>query len=216
MSNLVKSETHVPAIPGDPYAAYGATVGTDTPFLKFVKGQFKFGVDDEVLPLGTRLVPHMAELKAGYIKWRDGVPEAEVMVRIAEAEPIPQREGLGDDNRNDWETDSNGAPQDPWQECNTLPMKDPETGQEFVFTTGSRGGIGAIGKLASGYGRARHKQADKLPVIQIGSDSYRHKTYGDVSYPTFKIVEWRSEGALIAGEENGAKVDAELDDEIPF
>ena len=95
-------------------------------------------------------------------------------------------------------------------------MKDPETGQEFIFSTGSRGGIGAIGKLSSGYGRQRHKQADKLPVIEIGSDSYRHKTYGDVSYPTFRIVEWRSEDALIAGEANGTSIDAELDDTVPF
>ena len=55
------------------------------------------------------------------------------MVRIAEGKPIPQREGLGDDDRNDWETDSNGTPQDPWQVCNTLPMKDPETGQDFFY-----------------------------------------------------------------------------------
>ncbi len=215
MQELAKTETQLPATQGDPYAAYGAAVGTDTPFLKFVKGQFKYGVDDEVLPLGTRLVSHMAELKAGYIKWKDGVPETETMVRIADGKPIPQREDLGDDDRNDWETDPNGTPQDPWQICNTLPMKDPETGQEFIFTTGSRGGIGAIGKLASGYGRARYKQADKLPVIEIGADSYRHKTYGDVSYPTFKIVEWRSEAGLIAGEAN-TSLDAELDDSVPF
>ena len=80
MNNLVKAETHVPATQGDPYAAYGATVGTDTPFLKFVKGQFKYGADDEVLPLGTQLVPNMGELKSGFIKWKDGAPEAEVMV----------------------------------------------------------------------------------------------------------------------------------------
>ncbi len=214
MNELAKPENQVPATQGDPYTAYGRTVGTDTPFLKCVKGQFKFGVDDEVLPLGTRLVPHMAELKAGFIKWKDGAPEDEVMVRIAEGKPIPQREDLGDDDRNAWETDPNGTPLDPWQEINTLPMKDPETGQEFVFTTGSRGGIGAIGKLSTAYGRQRHKQADKLPVIEIGSDSYRHKTYGDVSYPTFNIVTWVTEDTLIAGETNGA--DAELDDTVPF
>ena len=158
----------------------------------------------------------MTELKAGYIKWKDGAPETETMVRIADGKPIPQREDLGDDDRNAWETDPNGTPLDPWQTVNTLPMKNPETGQEFVFTTGSRGGIGAIGKLSTSYGRQRHKQVDKLPIIEINSDSYRHKTYGDVSFPTFKIVGWETEGALIAGETNNAKVDAGLDDEIPF
>ncbi len=216
MQELAKTETQVPATQVDPYAAYGRAVGADTPFLKFVKGQFKFGVDDEVLPLGTKLVPHMAELKAGYIKWKDGTPEEETMVRIADGKPIPQREDLGDDDRDTWETDPNGTPQDPWQVCNVLPMKDPETGQEFVFTTGSRGGIGAVGKLSTAYGRQRHKLADKLPVIEIGADSYRHKTYGDVSYPTFQIVGWRSEAELMAGETTGVDLDAALDDVVPF
>ena len=158
----------------------------------------------------------MAELKAGYIKWKDGAPETETTVLIADGKPIPQREDLGDDDRNEWETDPNGTPQDPWQVINTLPMKDPETGQDFVFTTGSRGGIGAIGKLSKKYGPERHRQAGKLPVIEIGSGSYHHNTYGDVKYPTFKIVGWKTESELVAGEASDTKVDADLDDEIPY
>ena len=207
---------HVPGAPGgeDPFASYGYAVETGTPFLKFIKGVYQFGTDNEVLPLGTRLVPNMAELKAGFIKWKDGVPEDETMVRIGNGKPIPQREDLGDDDRDAWETDPNGTPQDPWQVCNTLPMKDPETGQEHIFTTGSRGGIGAVGKLCVAY--ARQRQKGKLPIIEIGCDSYRHKTYGDVSYPTFKIVGWQSETKLIAGEKGGDDLDEVLDDEVPF
>ena len=47
MNEVVKTENQVPASQTDPYAAYGRAVGTDTPFLKFVKSQFKYGVDDE-------------------------------------------------------------------------------------------------------------------------------------------------------------------------
>ena len=217
MEELAKDETQVPATQGDPYVAYGRAVGTDTPFLKFVKGQYKYGVDDEVLPLGTRLVPHMAELKAGFIKWKDGTPDAEVMVRIAEGKPIPQREDLGDNDRNAWETDPNGTPQDPWQEINTLPMKDPETGQEFIFTTGSRGGIDAIGKLSTKYGRQRHKQTGKLPVIETGSDSYVHRKRSiDIGVPTLDIVAWEAEAGLIAGEKGGDDLDEVLDHIVPF
>ena len=53
MNDLVKSENQLPATQGDPYLAYGRAVGTDTPFLKFVKGQFQFGVDDELSAHGT-------------------------------------------------------------------------------------------------------------------------------------------------------------------
>ncbi len=41
------------------------------PFLKYNKGEFLYGVDAEVLPLGTRLVPDMANLAVGQIKWSD-------------------------------------------------------------------------------------------------------------------------------------------------
>ena len=206
---------HVPGAPGaeDPFAAYGYAVETGTPFLKFIKGLYQFGTDNEELPIGTRLVPHMDELKAGFIKWKDGVPETETMVRVGDGKPIPRREDLGDDDRNAWETDPNGTPQDPWQAVNTLPMKDPETGQEHIFTTGSRGGIGAVGKLCIAY--ARQRQRGKLPIIEIDSDSYRHRTYGDVSYPTFKIVGWQSEAKLIAGEKGGDDLDEVLS-EVPF
>ncbi len=212
MNEITKRKSQLPTTPtdDDPYSAYGRAVASDTPFLKFIKGEFRYGVDDEVLPIETRLVPNMADLKAGYLKWKNGQPADEVMVRIAEGKPIPQREDLGDEDQSAWETDPNGTSLDPWQEVNTLPMKDPKTEQEFVFTTGSRGGIGAIGKLSIAYGRQRHKQGDKLPIIKIGSDSYRHKTYGEVPFPTFKIVGWQGEAELIAG--NVEK----LDDDIPF
>ena len=212
MTELTKTEPQLPTPADDPYAVYARSVASDTPFLKFVKGEFQYGADGEVLPLGTRLVPHMAELRAGYIKWHDGAPIDDAMVRVVDGKPIPEREDLGDNDRNEWELDPNGIAIDPWQACNTLPMKGLETGEEYVFTTGSRGGIGAVGKLAMAYGRQRYKHNGQLPVIEIGSDSYRHKTYGDVPYPTFKIVGWQSEKDLIAG---GTDED-ELDDSVPF
>ena len=74
MNELAKTETQLPVTQDDPYAEYGRAVSSDTSFLKFVKGEFHFGVDDEVLPLGTRVAPNMVELKVGYIKWKDGAP----------------------------------------------------------------------------------------------------------------------------------------------
>ena len=41
MPGLVKTETQVPANPGDPYSEYGRAVSSDTPFLKYVKGEFR-------------------------------------------------------------------------------------------------------------------------------------------------------------------------------
>ncbi len=170
MNEITKTKSQLPATPADddPYCAYGRAVGSDMPFLKFVKGDFRYGTDDEVLPFGTRLVPNMAELKAGFLKWKDREPVDEVMVYIAEGKPIPQREDLDDQDKNVWELDPNGTPIDPWGIVNTLPFKDPETGQEFVFSTGSKGGIGAVGKLSTAFGNHRQHHHGKLPIVKIG------------------------------------------------
>ena len=49
MAELVKTENQVPATQDDPYVEYGRAVSSDTAYLKFVKGKFKYGVDNEVL-----------------------------------------------------------------------------------------------------------------------------------------------------------------------
>jgi hypothetical protein len=153
----------------------------------------------------------MDELKAGYIKWRDSEPVDEKMSRVVEGS-TPTREDCGDLDKTTWPADPNGVAVDPWQATNTLPMRCPETGQEFVFTTGSQGGIGAVGKLSMSYGRQRHGHDGELPLIELGASSYRHKTYGEVHVPSFKIVGWLSEVGLISGTPDIT----ELDDEIPF
>ena len=212
MNDIAKKKSQLPVTPADddPYSAYGRAVGSDTPFLKFHKGEYRYGSDGEVLPLGTKLVPHMAELRAGFLKWKNGEPVDEVMVRISEGKSLPQREDMDDQDKNAWELDANGTPIDPWGHTNTLPFKDPKTGIEFVFTTRSIGGIKAIGKLASAFGSQRHKHGDKLPIVTIGSGSYKHPIYGEVHVPALKITGWLGEAELIAGKPE------ELNDDIPF
>ncbi len=213
MNEITKKKSQLPTTPADddPYSAYGREVGSDTPFLKFHKGEYRYGSDGEVLPLGTKLVPHMAELRAGFLKWKNGEPVDEAMVHIAQGKPIPQREELDDQDKSTWQLDPNGTPLDPWGHVNTLPFKDPETGQEFIFSTGAKGGIGAVGKLSSAFGSQRHKHNGKLPIVEIGASSYWNRNYScDVAYPTFKIVGWQGEAELIAGKPE------ELNDDIPF
>ena len=218
MNQLAKTENQVPAKPTDldPYSAYGqAVAGDGAQFLKFIKGEFQYGSDNEPLTLGTKLVPNMSELKAGFIKWRNGEPVNHAMVHIAESQAMPCREDLDAQDKNEWEADPNGVAVDPWSFTNLLPFKNPETGLEFIFTTSSKGGIGAVGKLATAYGSQRLKHDGKLPIVEIGSGSYHHKTYGEVAFPIFRIIGWQTEAELIAGEAEG-ELDEELDDKIPF
>ena len=219
MNTVAKAETHVPATIGSVYTAYGLAVASDTaPFLKFVKGAYKFGIDDEDLPLGTQLIPNMPELRVGWVKWIDGRVFQDETKRLCDGPP-PRREDLDCVEKADWPTDQNGDTKDPWQLQNTLPMRDPETGQQYVFTTGSHGGVSTIGKLSTDYGNYLSKHDDGfLPVIELGKSSYKHKSYGEVFIPVFHIVEWKSEAELMGGESagHGADTGAAIDDEIPF
>ena len=196
--------------------AYGEVVASDgAAFLKFKRGVYLFGMDEEELPTSSRLVANMAELKAGFLKWDDGQVIEEKMRHALEGLPPPRAE-CGDEDETEWPLDPNGTPKDPWSATSTLPFKNLDTGQEYVFSTSSQGGRGAMGKLALAYGRQRDKKVGKLPIVEIGASSYFNRTHKtDVDVPTFKIVDWLSDEELLAGKTESA-VEDDLADEIPF
>ena len=193
------------AAPGEynPYSAYGeqATGGTAN-ILKFRKGRFHFGQDDTEIPLGTQLVANMPGLKVGHVRWQDLRPTDEAMVLVAEGLTPQRRNELGDLDRELWEVGDNGESKDPWQFTNHLPLKDPETGEEFLFASSSRGGIGAIGALCKVYGQQFRQKPGMLPVIELRASDYAHsnKAYGRIDVPVFELVGWIGEAELTAAD----------------
>lgn len=189
---------------GDPYLAYAASAaGGDKDILKFRKGRFFHGIDEDEVPIGSRLVANMPDLKAGWIRWWDSKPSEEVLVRIADGEAPPKRTELGDDDRDKWETDDHGVPRDPWALTNVLPLKNADTGDEFAFSTSSRGGIGAIAGLAESFGKEYRQKPGQLPIIELKADSYAHsnKAYGRIDVPVLELVDWVAEAELTGAAE---------------
>ena len=94
-------------------------------------------------------------------------------------------------------------PRNPWQFTNHLPLKGPETGDEFLFATSTRGGIGAIGAFAKAYGTVYRQNPGKLPVVELQASDYAHpnKAYGRVDVPVFDLVDWVEEVDLLSGQE---------------
>lgn len=189
----------------DPYAAYGAQAAGAKTFLKYAKGDYTAGANDEEVPLGTRLVANMAELQAGWQRWWDGKPSQEVMELVGSGKAPPKRHELGDNDQALWEKDNEGRPRDPWSFTNVLPLKNHETGDEYVFSIASRGGIGAIGQLCKEYGKVYRMKPGQLPVIELQSDSYMHPTYKKVFVPKLVLVDWADEASLISGAEPAAE-----------
>lgn len=190
-------------------------------FLKFSKGDWLFGRNADEIDRGTRLVANVSELKVGWQRWEGGKPTETVMGRVMDAFVPPARATLGDNDKTAWEVDqSTGQPRDPWQLTNTLILKAEKGDDLYTFSTSSKGGIGAIAKVAGEFGKHMRARPSELPVVALEVDSYAHpnKALGRIKVPVFKLVGWTDKGAFDAAlaADEAAAAEAESDDEIPF
>lgn len=198
------------------YEQYGNAVSSRAivgDLLKFQKGEYTSGQNDDEVEIGTKLVANMDDLAVGWVKWWDGKPADHIMGRVAEGYQPDKRNALGDLDKTEWETDKEGRPQDPWQQTNYLLLKDVDGDEVYTFATSSAGGRNAIADLCKQFGKAMRQHPDEHPIIELDTDSYRHKEYGKVHVPKLSIVGWVSkDGFAEAVEANSAEQDA---DEAP-
>ena len=202
----------------NPFSAYGEAathrniVGE---LLKFSKGDWMSGQDNDDVAVGTQFIANMDEMLVGWIRWEDNKPTDHIMGKVSEGYQILRRNELGDTDQNEWEVDDSGKPRDPWQLSNYLLMKGASDGVLYTFTTGSKGGRDALGDLCKEYGKVLVAHAKEYPVVAIGVRSYEHpnKSYGRIKTPEFKIVGWQPKTAFASdlgesGEELAATFDA--------
>ena len=181
----------------DPFAAYGqeaASQGGD--FLKFSKGEWLKGQNDDEVALGSHFAANMGELSIGWIRWEDKKPIERRMGLLAQGFKPETRDALGYTDQVAWEKDKDGKPQDPWSFTNELPVADPETGEQMIISMSSKGGIGAIGTLCKAYGKEYRQRDGFVPIIELDRDSYKHKEYGKTYVPVLPIVDWVPNGSV--------------------
>ena len=80
--------------------------------LRFSKGGFIAGQENEEIPIGTRFVACMDMLKAGYVYWQSNAPVEERMGLVAEGYQPPKRKELGDLDQGTWERDAESRPRE--------------------------------------------------------------------------------------------------------
>jgi hypothetical protein len=161
--------------------------------LKFSKGDYLAGMEDEEVKLGTQFVAHMPSLCVGWIRWEDNKPPAEQrMGLVAENYQPCKRKELGDLDEDQWERDDDGHPRDPWQFSNYLILIARDGGDLYTFTTSSRGGLSAVGELCKAYGKQMRQRPNQHPIVELDVGSYQHsnRSYGRIKFPIFKIVGW--------------------------
>jgi len=201
MNQIAERNENLPmneAEPFNPYSQYGEQASQRNivgKLLKFSKGDYTAGENNDEIPVGTELIANMESLAVGWMKWADNKPEEQIMGLVKDAFQPPKRKDLDATDESDWEIDETGKPRDPWQFSNQLVLKVPgEGGQVYTFATSSRGGINAIGELCKIYGKAMRSKPNDFPVIILRVGSYMHsvKAYGRIKFPVFDVKTWAS------------------------
>lgn len=195
------NNTPVANISANPFEDYGNAASQRSivgEMLKFSKGDFLVGQDNEEMAVGTQLVANMDELSVGWIRWQDNKPTDQIMGRIAAGYQPPKRNTLGDDDKTQWEVDEQGQQRDPWQFSNYLIMKEADGEELYTFATSSRGGLNAIGELCKSYGKLMRQKPDEFPLVALKVGSYQHsnKSFGRIKFPIFELVGWAPKTAF--------------------
>ena len=141
-------------------------------FLKFSKnGQWLFGADEDTLEDGEVLYVNASTFVAGSILWADG------KVQDQDVQPISNRNAL---------RQIDGA--DAFLGVNFRTMED---GEDLQFHPSSHGGKKFISKLmkAVGLGLKEHG-VDKIAMVTLSNDSYKHQKFGKIYTPEFTLVGW--------------------------
>jgi hypothetical protein len=138
MSNENLPATNVPGM--GYFEQYGAAASMTTivgTLLKFAKGDWLLGQEEEEVEEGRQFTVVMNELLIGWQRWEDKKPTASHLGKLAEGFKPPPREELGDEDEDLWDKDSSGNLQDPWQRTNILLLRNPGksgTDDEDLFT----------------------------------------------------------------------------------
>jgi hypothetical protein len=159
--------------------------------LKFADRQWTKG--NEAIPLeeGTHLVA--LETAAGWVKWHDGKPDPANYRMRQPGKSLPEREELGDLDKDQWEPGPDGAPRDPWQNTRFVYLVDPNSAEAFTFSTSSWGGRGAVADLGDQIQRMRYAHPGAVPIVELGWAPMQTK-FGRKSRPIFRVVAWKKGG----------------------
>lgn len=165
-------------------AALGATaMDGGKQYLKMTKaGEWLFGADDTEVEAGEQFAINPMSMQHGYIGWKTATVVGEHMVSLFSGESIDPAK-LAPIQQ---ETEMDG-----WSKQLSVELKSMSDGTELVFKTTSHGGKNALAKLSNSI--ARRIAADPVhyvPVVELSSSSYKHKTYGTIYNPVIEIVGW--------------------------
>jgi len=159
--------------------------------LRFTKqGTWIFGVDNELLAPGARLVLNPASMSKGYVAWYQSKIEGEVMQPLSLGPVDPSK--LPPVNSGSIPPGGKAPSGRGWEDQASIEaVTQSEIPLCMIYKTSSLGGMKVLLDLASTIvmGFAENPKR-AYPVVELGADSYQHKEYGQVFTPIIEVVGW--------------------------
>jgi hypothetical protein len=127
----------------------------------------------------------------GWRKWVDSKIVDSNVGFVADRSFQPkERNELDDTDSDSWPLNTRGERNDPWQYGYYLRLSDEDGGDVYAWAATSDGARKAIGALTTAYNNHRHRGLGGLPVVKLGTSSYKHRQYGKVDKPVIEVVAW--------------------------
>lgn len=168
-------------------------VGGDKQFLKMDKGNgdWLYGQDETVVEDESLWAVNPMSLLHGYISWdKNQQVEGELMVPISRDVPSP------DSLKVQGSSDGRPTGQNGWQFQMSVDMvciNGDDAGTVVQYKQSSVGAMKAFRALVDAIGGQIEGGKDEIvPIVEMKSDSYKHKKYGKIFNPVFEITEWRT------------------------
>lgn len=186
---VATSTAKVPAALAGMAAGLAASVATSaegTAFMKFTKfGEWVFGAQEDEVEENSHWAINPQAFGHGWIAWGDaqhdteGEMLGEIMGPATQALP-PQPEPV----------------EGRWTEQRAIHLaciNGEDEGVQVMYKTNSQGGLKAYNAIIMDVvKRIQAGNTDIVPVVELLSDDYNHKTYGKIFTPVLKVIEWVS------------------------
>jgi hypothetical protein len=161
----VNAEMHKHGAPTHAYLSFNAK-----------RDMYVYKRDDveQFLALPAKMVLNVGDILHGYVCWVGGRPVDEVVWRLYENPTLPLTEEQLPDH-GPYRKAANSSP-DGWRQQITLPFKNIETGDEFLYKTGPESGL----RKAREFIMALNKELatrpdDQIPVVTLGKSKFPRK-----------------------------------------
>ena len=162
-------------------------------FMKLNKqGEWLFGADGIEAQDGSQWAVNPYSFVQGYIAWGDGEVLGEEMALMTGAPVV-----LGD--LPDTAAEKGWTPQ---VGVVMVCLNGEDEGTQVMFKSNSKGGVKGIRALLDEVvTQIGVDQVDIVPVVELETDSYKHKKYGKIYNPVLSIQTWISMSGLPTAEE---------------